>query len=646
MENNQINENEPQIKLPGDIQLPTSPKELKELEKYERESFQYEVEDFFRNPEMTNFQISPDGQSISWLGPYQNRMNIFVKNVKGNDVVRITAETDRSIGSYFWSTSNRLVYIKDKGGDENFALYAVNKDGSMSKDLTPFPGVRIDIIDDLEDNENELIIGMNKNNPQLFEPYRINIHTGELRQLATNDNPLEPISFWQTDNEGKLRLAGKVKDGTNNTLLYRDSEEEPFREVITTDFRVEITPLFFDFEEDHLVYVSSNLGRDKAVIIKFDMREGKEIGEPIYAHPEVDVQSLAYSRKRKVLTAILYNTDKRHRIFLDQKTEDDYRFLQEKLPGYEIFRSSHDKAEERFIVRTYSDRSLGSYYFYDSTRDQLEKIADVSPWLAEEDMAIMQAIAFRSRDGLTINGYLTLPLGGERENLPLVVNPHGGPWARDFWGFNPEVQLLANRGYAVLQINFRGSVGYGRAFWESSFKKWGKEMQDDITDGVQWLIDKKIADPGRIAIYGASYGGYATLAGLTFTPDLYACAVDYVGVSNLFTFMTTIPPYWKPYLEMMYTMVGHPEKDKDLMAAASPALHVEKIKSPLFVVQGANDPRVNIDESDQIVRSLRKLGVDVPYMVKYDEGHGFHNEENRFDFYKAMLGFLARYLKN
>jgi dipeptidyl aminopeptidase/acylaminoacyl peptidase len=264
--------------------------------------------------------------------------------------------------------------------------------------------------------------------------------------------------------------------------------------------------------------------------------------------------------------------------------------------------------------------------------------------LKEEDMAEMKPIKYIARDGKVINGYLTLPKGIPAKNLPVVINPHGGPWARDEWGFNPEVQFLANRGYAVLQMNFRGSVGYGRAFWEASFKQWGLTMQNDITDGVNWLIEQGIADPKHVAIYGASYGGYATLAGITLTPDLYACAVDYVGVSNLFTFMSTIPPYWKPYLDMMYEMVGDPEKDKALMTAASPVFHVDKIKCPLFIAQGANDPRVAKAESDQMVEALKKRGIDVPYMVKDNEGHGFGNEENRMDFYREMERFFGKYL--
>jgi dipeptidyl aminopeptidase/acylaminoacyl peptidase len=260
-------------------------------------------------------------------------------------------------------------------------------------------------------------------------------------------------------------------------------------------------------------------------------------------------------------------------------------------------------------------------------------------------MAHVKPITYTSRDGLTIHGYLTLPKGVEAKNLPVVVNPHGGPWYRDQWGFNPEAQFLANRGYAVLQMNFRGSTGYGRKFWEASFKQWGKKMQDDITDGVEYLKKEGIADPKRIAIYGGSYGGYATLAGVAYTPELYAAAVDYVGVANLFTFMNTIPPYWKPYLAQIYDMVGDPKKDSLLLASASPVLSADKIITPLFVAQGANDPRVNKAESDQMVEALKKRGVQVEYMVKTDEGHGFHNQDNQYDFYGAMEKFLDKHLK-
>ncbi len=633
-----------QTAVPGDPSLVSSEDQLNELMKLGEEGHhRYSVEDFFRNPEKSNFQLSPGGDYLSFMAPYERRRNVFVQKPGEDQILQLTFETARDISGYGWANANRILYIKDAGGDENYQLYAVDCDGTNPKDLTPYEGVRIQLIDVLEDNEDEIIIGMNKNNPQLFEPYRLNVHTGDLQQLAENDNVLEPIDAWMTDHEGRLRIASKIVNGTEHVLLYRDSEDEPFREIIKTDFTESLSPLFFDFEKPHVVYAASNLGRDKSEIVQFDMHQGQETGEVLFRHDEVDVTGLHYSRKRKVLTSISYITDKKHRRFLDPVTEEWFGDLASKLPGYEIAISGKNKAEDKFIVRTHTDRSLGAYYLYDLADKTLSKIAEVSPWLEEKEMCEMRPITYVSRDGLTIHGYLTLP-PGEQRGLPVIINPHGGPWVRDVWGYDPEIQLLASRGYAILQMNYRGSTGYGKAFWKSSFKQWGRKMQDDVTDGVQWLIEEGIANPQRIAIYGGSYGGYATLAGVTFTPDLYSCAIDYVGVSNLFTFMNTIPPYWKPYLDMMYEMVGHPEKDQELMHAASPVYHVDKIKAPLFVIQGANDPRVNIDESDQIVRSLRARGIDVPYMVKYNEGHGFHNEENRFEVYKAALGFLAKHL--
>ncbi len=630
---------------PGDTSLPSSDAELKVLMDAGGGDFPYAVEDFFRNPEKTAFQISPDGTHIAYLGPYRRRKNIFVQPIEGGEAVRITSETDRDIGGYFWSGSRRIVFVKDSGGDENFRLYAVDRDGSHPKDLTPFDKVRIQIIDDLEEVDDELIIGMNKNRPELFEPYRINIRTGAYEQLATNDNQLEPIAAWMTDHAGRLRIAIRIIGGVNQQVLYRPQEDDPFEPVITTNFRETLAPLFFDFDDGDIVFASSNLERDKSAIVRFDLSTGTELGDPIFEHPEVDVSNLMYSRKRKVITGVSYRTWKLHTTFFDEQRRRIQERLEAALPGYEVVVVDVDKEERHYLVRTFSDRSLGAYYLYKAEDDHLEMITEVSPWIDEQDMAPMKPVTVRARDGLVLPGYLTLPTGVPARELPVVVNPHGGPWARDSWGFNPEVQLLASRGFAVFQLNFRGSTGYGRAFWESSFKQWGRRMQDDITDGVHWLIREGIADPDRIAIYGGSYGGYATLAGITYTPDLYACAIDYVGVSNLFTFMQTIPPYWKPYLDMLYEMVGHPERDETMMRESSPVFHIDRIQSPLFVAQGANDPRVNIDESDQIVRSLRQRGIDVPYMVKYNEGHGFSNEENRFEFYKAMTGFLLRHLK-
>lgn len=596
------------------------------------------MEDFFRNPEKSSYQISPDGKYYSYMAPYESRMNVFVQKIGEDEAKRITEVTDRDIAGYTWANNERILYLKDNGGDENFALYGVNLDGSNPMALTAFDSVRTQFIDDLEDQDEYIIVGLNKRDLRIFDPYRLNVTTGELTMLAENPGN---ISGWMTDHDGKLRVA-ITTDGVNTSVLYRDTEDSEWQALVTTNFRESLSPLFFTFDNKNL-YVSSNLGRDKAAIQVFDV-EKKEAVETLYEHPDVDVYSLNYSRKRKVLTSISYTTEKRQREFLDAEIKAWFDKLSAKLEGYEIGIGGSSTDETKLIVRTYSDRSLGAYYFYDITEDRLEKLEDVSPWINEDEMAEMQPVSYKSRDGLTINGYLTLPKGKEAKNLPVVVNVHGGPWVRDNWGYNKEVQFLANRGYAVLQMNYRGSTGYGRAFWEASFKQWGQAMQDDVSDGAKWLIAEGIADPKRVAIYGGSYGGYATLAGLTYSPELYACGVDYVGVSNLFTFMETIPPYWTQYLEMLYEMVGHPQKDSAMLAAYSPSLNADKIVAPLFIAQGANDPRVKKSESDQMVEAMKARGVDVEYLVKDNEGHGFRNEENRFEFYRSMEAFLTKYI--
>jgi dipeptidyl aminopeptidase/acylaminoacyl peptidase len=324
-----------------------------------------------------------------------------------------------------------------------------------------------------------------------------------------------------------------------------------------------------------------------------------------------------------------------------------YRKLQQKLgvSESEIGLNDYNEDMTKLIISVSNDKTYGMYYFYDSVSGELTSLGNLSPWLNPDQMADMYPISYKSRDGLTIHGYLTLPKNKKPQNLPMIVNPHGGPWARDMWGFNPEVQLLANHGYAVLQMNFRASTGYGKAFMDAGDKQWGLKIQDDITDGVKWAIQQGIADPKRVGIYGGSFGGYATLTGITKTPELYAAAVDYVGVSNMFTFLGTIPPYWETMRNLFNERVGDVEKDKEMLKQVSPVFHVDKIVTPLFVAQGANDPRVNKAESDQIVEALKKRGVQVEYMVKDDEGHGFANEENSIDFYNTMIKFLDKYLK-
>lgn len=596
------------------------------------------MEDFFKNPVEAGHSLSPTGRKVAFLKPWKNRMNIFFQSVPRGKEIQVTKVTNRDISGFFWANDNKLAYILDEGGDENFHIYTVNLDGSGQKDLTPFKNTRASVIDDLENDQEHMIISHNSRDSRVMDVYRVHVDTGELELIF--ENPGNVVGYV-TDHEGKLRIA-LSSDGVNNSVLYREDESKEFTNLVTTNFRESLSPLFFTFDNKKF-YATSNLGRDKSAIVVYDPSANKE-ETVIYEHPQVDVSGLLRSDARKVVTGVSFVAAKRAYHFLDHQRREMQEFLESKFPGLEVSVVSSSLDESKFLIRTYSDKSRGDYHFLDYDKKEVAHLAEISPWINNEYMAPMEPISYQSRDGILIHGYLTLPVGIEAKGLPLVVLPHGGPWARDHWGYQPEVQFLANRGYVVLQMNFRGSTGYGRKFWEMSFKKWGKEMQNDITDGIDWLVSKGIVDPKKVGIYGASYGGYAVLAGMAFTPEIYACGVDYVGVSNLFTLLESIPPYWEPMRQMLYEMAGDPEKDKDLIKEISPVFHADKVAAPLFIAQGANDPRVKKAESDQMVKAMKKRGIDVPYMVKDNEGHGFRNEENRFEFYRAMEQFLSKHL--
>jgi dipeptidyl aminopeptidase/acylaminoacyl peptidase len=609
------------------------------------------LRDFFRNIDRGYFRLSSDGKMLSFMQPAigedgkTRRMNIFVQALDGSRPVgeprQVTRESARDIPNYFWKGPGTLLYSKDVGGDENDHVVAVDAASGKVTDLTPHAGVRAAVLDALPDDAEHILVQHNQRNKQIFDVYRVNVKTGAATLVAQNPGN---IVGWQTDHLGRVRM-GVASDGVNNTLLYRDGDSGEFKPLFTTDFRTAVNPQFFD-ADNKTFYAVSNRGRDKSALVRIDPAQPTR-ETVVFEHPKVDLDGAGWSRVRKTLTLAQYDVEKPARHYFDEPTRQVFQRLEAQLPGWSLNLQSGTLAEDKYIVAAASDRSQGARYIYDVKADSLTKLGEIAPWLPEAQMAPMQPVSYRARDGLEIPAYLTLPVGRPAKNLPCVINPHGGPWFRDRWGFNPEVQFLANRGYCVLQMNFRGSTGYGRQFWEASFKQWGLAMQDDVTDGVQWLVQQGIADPKRVGIYGVSYGGYATLAGVTKTPDLYAAAVNFVGVSNLFTFMKTIPPYWEPFRQQMYAMVGNPDDpaDKARMTATSPALNADKIKTPLLVAQGARDPRVNKAESDQIVEALKKRGVDVQYIVKDNEGHGFANEENRLEFYAAMEAFLARHLK-
>ncbi len=598
----------------------------------------YSAEEFFKIPGSVGYSITKDGKYLIYAAPWENRLNIFKKNIQTGEVIQITKSKDRGIAGYFVK-DNTVLYLRDFGGDENFHIFKTDEKGNEI-DLTPFDKTLVQPLNLLEEAkiQNEILIQMNKDNKQVFDVYKLNILTGELTKVVANNGQ---FSGFLTDNLGKVRIAS-FSDGVKTGYYYRDNEDEEFRLVATYDFTASVNPIMFA-EDNKTVYALSNVNRNTSALVKINPATGKE-KELIFKNDKVDISGISSGMKPGTLGAVFYYTDKNNIVFLDDELKKLYQECQ-KILNTDAPISMRNLSENMniAIIGTYSDVNRGLTYLYDRKKGKLELLSDANT-VNTKDLAQMLPISYKSRDGLVIHGYLTIPKNTKPYNLPVIVNPHGGPWARDYWGYNTEVQYLANRGYAVLQINFRGSVGYGKKFMSAGFKQWGLNMQNDITDGVEWLKSIGLANPDKIGIYGGSYGGYATLAGITFTPDLYAAAVDYVGVSNLFTFLDTIPPYWEGMREQLYAMVGNPETDKEQFEATSPVLHVDKIKTPLFIAQGANDPRVNKAESDQMVKALKDRGIEVEYMVKDNEGHGFSNFENQLDFYKKMEQFFAEHL--
>ena len=582
------------------------------------------------------------------MAPYHNRMNVFVQSVqtKSDGSVslgkpkQLTFETERSISGYLWKGESRIIFCRDNGGDENYQLFGVKVDGGDIKAYTPFPGVKTQLLNSLELCPNEILIGLNKRNPECFDPYRLNLESGELTMLFENPGNLQG---WTTDYEGKLRAVYAMLDGGKSTLLYRDDEEQDFESVITLDFEDDLALHFFSSDNIE-VYATTNINRDRTAIVKINPRTCEEL-EVIYEDDRYDVSAVAYSRLRKRLLAVFCSGHQSPvRYWLNEEERLFREHLDSRFPNMRVSVIDNNNSEQRFLLLVWNDRTPGSYWIYDKPTDAFLFIGDKAPWITSEDTVQMKPVSYTTRDGLTIEAYVSMPRNAKAP-VPMVINPHGGPYSRDYWGYSPLVQFLCSRGYGVFQLNFRGSTGYGRSFLQAGYKQWGLKMQDDITDAVHWLVQEGYADPKRVAIYGASYGGYAALAGICFTPDLYCCAVDFVGVSNLLTLLGNVPPYWRMALELMYRQIGHPVHDREQLEATSPALHADTIRCPLFIAQGANDPRVRKSESDQMVEALRKRGISVEYMVKENEGHGFSNQENRFDFYRAMISFLNKHMK-
>ncbi len=636
--------------IPGNPALPSSDEELAKLAAKAKGNYKYTVEDYFKTPDVFSFKLSPDGKYLSYMKRRETgERDVYLKNTETQKESLLIKQEEDLIRGFFWANDNRILYLQDKGGNENYHLFGINVDGSNKNELTPYEGVKVDVLEMLKDDDDHIIVQMNKENLQQEEPYRLNINTGEVAKLYTVEAGSPPVAGYAFDQKGNLRGLGRMVDGVDIEILYKIDGE--FKPMMVVEFGDDFGILDFSphSENPDDAYVLSNLETDKAEIHLYDLKKNEKI-KTLFKNDSFDVSGLSLSRKRNYeIDFYYYQGEKTEVVPVSDTYKKIYARLKKEFGDKQFFTQGKTDDESKYLVVITSDKIVGEYYLYDVGKDTITLLYKLLPHLKAEDMATMKPITFKSRDGLTLHGYITLPADYKKgRKLPLIVNPHGGPQGiRDSWGFNPEGQLFASRGYATLQVNFRISGGYGKKFQNSGYGQIGRKAMDDVEDGIAYVIKQGWADKDKIAIYGGSHGGYAVLRGMTKTPDLYACGVDYVGVSNLHTFMETIPPYWEKYKALLYKIWYNPTipEEKAIMDEISPALHVDKIKRPLFVVQGANDPRVNIDEADQIVESLRKRGVDVPYMVKYDEGHGFAKEENRLDFYKAMMGFFAEHLK-
>ncbi|WP_369615425.1 prolyl oligopeptidase family serine peptidase [Flavobacterium sp. CFS9] len=635
-------------KLPGDATLPSSKESLEKMVSFDKGNFKYRVEDYFARPNASSFKISPDGQYLSYKEKDKDKKNhVYVKELKTGKITKAIVEKEDLIGSYGWLDKKRLFYTQDKGGNENHHLYAVDIDGKNVKDLTPFEGVTLRSVNIIKDT-NFVIVALNKNNKQIFEPFKINFITGEMTQLYENKDVNSPINSYLFDKDGNMRGYSVLENGLTTKTFYKDLETGKFNLIQSTDWKntFSIIELNDNSKNKDEAYVVTNLDSDKERIVLYNLKKNTIIKE-VYSDPVYDVSSISTARKNRnyELDYISYTGVKGITIPVSKFYKEVYSKLSAQFKDKDFSIVSSDNNENKLLVFVTSDKLYGKYYEYDTKTKNIKLLYDLMPQLKEEDMAVMRPIEFKSRDGLTIHGYITLPKAAlEGKKVPLIVNPHGGPQTiRDEWGFNPEAQLFASRGYATLQVNFRISGGYGKEFLQSGYKQIGRKVMDDVEDGVKYVIKQGWIDQSKVAIYGGSHGGYATLMGLIKTPDLYSCGVDYVGVSNIFTFFNSFPEYWKPYKEMVKEIwydLDNP-KEAEIAKEVSPIFQIDKIKKPLFVAQGANDPRVNINESDQIVKAMRAKGFEVPYMVKYDEGHGFQKESNSIELYKYMLGFFA-----
>lgn len=584
--------------------------------------------------------ISPDGKRLAYLSPVRGVVNVWVQTLGKSDAAPVTRDEHRGISRFFWAeSSSSLLYFQDTGGDENFRLHRVELASGRVTVLTPRRGVRARVVGVSKRHPGQLLIALNQRNPSLFDVYRLDLDRGSL--TLDTENPGGVVG-WHADFEYRIRAARAMDPKGGSRLLVRDRPGDPWRVVRSWGPRSQGRPIGFS-RDGKSIFLLDNKGRDKAALVQLALDTGRVT--ELAADPRADLtrQTLVHPDRRTVQAIATDYLRPRWKV-LDPLVKPDFTRLRQ-LAGGLSFRVLNRTSDDRlWVVEVSGDIRRSRYYLYSRKTRLAEFLFAVRPELDRYQLARMTTQVIRARDGLRLVCYLTLPPGRRARRLPLVLLVHGGPWSRDHWRYHPWVQWLANRGYAVLQVNYRGSAGFGKAFLNAGNREWGRRMQHDLTDAVDWAVRRGIADPRRVAIMGGSYGGYAALAGVTFTPKRYAAAVDLVGPSNLETLLRAIPPYWKPLQAIFRVRVGDLRRDAQLLRSRSPLFSAHRIRAPLLIFQGRNDPRVKLRESDQIVAAIRQRGGRVGYIVYPDEGHGIRRPENRLDFAGRTEAFLRRHL--
>jgi dipeptidyl aminopeptidase/acylaminoacyl peptidase len=599
----------------------------------------------FGNPERVSPHISPDGTRLAWIAPHEGVLNVWVAPAGAGTGVDwaaarvVTDDSDRGIRMFAWAHDARhLLYLQDTGGDENWRLHDVDTETMQRRDLTPFEGVHTQLIAMERKLPTEVLIGLNRDNVQLHDVYRLDLVTGELTKEVTNPGYLG----WLADAQLVVRATIEPQPDGGLRLLVRDTADGDWRPLLSVpaDDALTTEPVVFTEDGSSLLGISS-VGAETGRLVRIDVADGTM--QVLAADPQADVSAVRVHPDTREPQIVTFLKDRSEYRVLDPSVAEDLAAIRALHPGDPVFTGADD-ADATWLVAFTNDSGPIPYFAYDRATKTGRFLFENRPELTRYELASMEPFSFTARDGLTVHGYATFPPGAGRSGLPAVLDVHGGPWTRDAWGFNPEAQWFANRGYLCIQVNYRGSTGYGKAFVNAGDREWGGAMQNDLTDAVAFVTGQGWADPARVAIYGGSYGGYAALAGAAFTPDLFCCAVDIVGPSNLKTLIETIPPYWAPMIAQFHRRVGDPAKDTEFLWSRSPLSRASDIRIPLLIAQGANDPRVKQAESEQIVTALKEAGIDYEYLLFPDEGHGFAKPENRLRFYAAAERFLARHL--